>query len=51
MKTAVKKSTLDKIKEISKARKEAGKPGWSSEHILEPLINSLHKKECNNEII
>jgi hypothetical protein len=46
MKTAVKQTTLDKIKAISKARKAAGKSDWSSEHILEPLINKLHEKEC-----
>ena len=46
MKTAVKQDTLDKIKKISAARKAAGKPDWSSEHILEPVINALYKKEC-----
>lgn len=46
MKTAVKQSTLDKIKEISTQRKSEGKSDWSSEHILEPVINALHKKEC-----
>ena len=45
-KTAVKQSTLDKIKDISKKRKDEGKPDWSSEHILEPVIDALHKKEC-----
>lgn len=49
MKTAVKPNTLDKIKAISAKRKELGKPDWSSEHILEPLIDKQHKKECGND--
>lgn len=46
MKTAVKQETLNKIKEISTKRKELGKSDWSSEHILGPLIDKQHKKEC-----
>ena len=46
MKTEVKQSTLDKLKLISAKRKELGKSDWSSEHILEPVINKLYSKEC-----
>lgn len=49
MKTAVKLATLDKIRDISAKRKKEGRSDWSSEHILSPLVDKQHKKECNDE--
>jgi len=45
MKTEVKQITLDKLKAITAKRKNDGRSDWASQHILEPLVNTLYKKE------
>lgn len=45
MKTEVKQITLDKLKAITAKRKNDGRSDWASQYILEPLVNTLYKKE------
>ena len=45
MKAEIKPDTHAKLKQISRKRFNEGRSDWSSAHILESIINKLHKKE------
>tara|TARA_R110002012_G_scaffold67037_2_gene174955 strand:+ start:2063 stop:2212 length:150 start_codon:yes stop_codon:yes gene_type:complete len=49
MKTEVTKKTSEQLEDIRKARKDAGRSDWASHHVLAPLVEKLHKKECGND--
>lgn len=48
MKAEVTEETNRQLKEIREARKKAGRSDWASQHVLAPIVNRLHKKECLN---
>lgn len=49
MKAEVTKKTNEQLADIRKARKKEGRPDWASQHVLAPLVEKLHKKECKDD--
>jgi len=51
MKAEVTEKTNKQLADIKKARQANGQSDWATHHVLAPLVDKLHKKECKNESI
>lgn len=49
MKAEVTKETRTQLQEIRESRKKKGRSDWASQHVLAPIVDKLHKKECRSD--